>query len=580
MTLKELKNNILTSLYSLYEEGKSISVGLVDLCQLNKIVYDNINQVKQAGQSLKDLGMIKGYAMLNEFWCTQLTSQGIEFVEENLLSEDGRIVDSLKDTTKMMSMGDVEIDDSVSHGGFSSDFSSDFEHRKLNDNVNTDAASGGDNPQLYSISDIDYSIHDKDVASCFGVDLLADVFIKQVDKISSSSLESTPMIGILAPWGRGKSYFLDKVLCKLPRKRYCSVKFNAWKYQNTPALWAHLYATIYSTTNFFQKVMFWFDKYIWSKNFVLFVFVNVVISGALVILKPILYVNAETNIASYGFILQLLGGVISLLYTLFDNPVSAYRLIKKYFTNTDYSENLGIQNLIEKDLSRLLYWLSSRNKKVILCVDDIDRCSESKMLEVVDSLRTILENEKIAENLLIICCADVNKLKKAYKSKYSIYDQEGDSEELIREQLDKLFVFSLGLAPLNESQLMEYLEKLQAEEKIEREVESPSIIVDTSRQKGEVAPISGEDDLKVLEKADIIDILQKEIHKCNKILLTPRRLRITYYRMLFAVNLTSAQDTNLSRNILSAIADRSLSGKTEISEETALGDLIDMVVPY
>ena len=50
---------------------------------------------------------------------------------------------------------------------------------------------------------------DKNVDACFNVDSLADCFLEQIDDVCDGQLSNIPMIGIFAPWGRGKSYFLQ-----------------------------------------------------------------------------------------------------------------------------------------------------------------------------------------------------------------------------------------------------------------------------------------------------------------------------------------------------------------------------------
>ena len=60
---------------------------------------------------------------------------------------------------------------------------------------------------------------------------------------------------------------------------------------------------------------------------------------------------------------------------------------------------LGIQNDLEQDLVSLINYIVCSNKlkekQIILYVDDIDRCESSKMLEIVNSLRLILEHPDI-----------------------------------------------------------------------------------------------------------------------------------------------------------------------------------------
>lgn len=93
----------------------------------------------------------------------------------------------------------------------------------------------------------DYMIVDQSVSPCFDVESIADVFSSHIMNLKD---ESGQMIGVFGHWGRGKTYFVDKVLKKIrevPNKEYKTVLFRPWKYQDTPATWAYLYETMYET---------------------------------------------------------------------------------------------------------------------------------------------------------------------------------------------------------------------------------------------------------------------------------------------------------------------------------------------
>ena len=141
---------------------------------------------------------------------------------------------------------------------------------------------------------------------------------------------------------------------------------------------------------------------------------------------------------------------------------------------------LGIQNDLEQDLVSLINYIVCNNKldkkQIILYVDDIDRCESSKMLEIVNSLRLILEHPDIQKRMIVICSVDANKLKNAYCANKNHNDSV--TEKLLKDanrHLDKLFVFSIGLAPLDKFQQIEFLDKLVVtdEEVVENTSEVP-----------------------------------------------------------------------------------------------------------
>ncbi len=458
MTIKELKANLLVSLYNRYKENRTSAIQLTELCEESGIIYDSLSQLSSAAQSLKDSGYINAtFFEGGDGIIMMLTANGIEYVEENLLSQEDLVIDGLQDTSKLVQNEILKIDDNA-------------ESTEDSTTENLTIAN------IFKPQENVKIIKDLDVEPCFSIGNIADFFIMQLDKIVESKSENIPMIGVFAPWGRGKSYFLNFVFQQLEKrnlkwvdklklwnksdaKRYKIIKFNAWKYQDTPAIWAYLYETIYQHTSWWQKCGIYAKKNIFSYKgltFILLILFSWVIGYFLKTHTSIL--NRVSDLKAIGGIGTVVTIVLSLIVTLRDNPISALKIIQKYTKRKSYNECLGIQNAIESDLEELLGVLKCGKDKVLLCVDDIDRCSIGKMVNIVDSLRTVLENEKIRERLIVICSIDIDKLMVGYKAVYRDYDTDLNTH--IREQIDKVFIFGLGLAKLGTSQLKEYLQKM------------------------------------------------------------------------------------------------------------------------
>lgn len=255
MTIKELKNDILYALYRRFKDNKVGAIQLTELCKESGLIYDSMSQLSSAAHSLKDSGLIKvTFFTDGDGIIMGLTADGIEYVEENLLTQEDLIVDGLNDTSKMVENGNLNVEDS--------------EDISLSEKV----PSPFDIPiKVYAPKENIKTIKDIDVEPCFSVNEIADSFICQLDKISESQSENIPMIGVFAPWGRGKSYFLNIVFEQLKNRnkwslkslfkrksseqKYNIIKFNAWKYQDTPAIWAYLYETIYKAASRTQKCL-------------------------------------------------------------------------------------------------------------------------------------------------------------------------------------------------------------------------------------------------------------------------------------------------------------------------------------
>jgi len=396
------------------------------------------------------------------------------------------------------------------------------------------------------------------------------------------------MIGIFAPWGRGKSYFF-KIIKEIINKRnqlknlstihYDVVEFNAWKYQETPAIWAYLFETIFKYKGWLFR-LFFSIKHNWS---------TICRDIALLILLfslLFLVVNNEYRVIVGVMSSGIIGLIINFLLK-YSNP--AISLIRRYTKGISYYNEMGVQAEIEKELASLLkswiYKNKTQYKKVILYVDDIDRCSETKMIAILDSLRTVLENEDIRKRLIVICSVEVEKLKLGIEYKYkALFDNQPNNnsklKKISREQLDKIFITGISLSPLTINQQLEFLNKIAL---IESSSESEVILEKDSG----INKISLKDqdktkkDVKFFSNKEIVDLISKFITG-KKTKLTPRKIRIIFYRILLANNIISfiSERKKISENITEAIFDLSCGKKIRPQLTEEQNCIVKMVVPY
>lgn len=579
MTIKELKNNLLKSLYSRYKDNKTGAIQLTELCKKNNLIYDSLSQLSSAAKSLKDSGYINAtFFVGGDALIMTLTAAGIEYVEENLLSQEDLVIDGLNDTSKEFANNPPAID------------------------IDIDSKSETDNGQesyigftkVFTPEERNKSIKDSEVEPCFSINDVASCFINQLDKIADSKSENIPMIGVFAPWGRGKSYFLNLIFQQLESrkkkwyhsffgrnttKNYKIIKFNAWKYQDTPAIWAYLYETIYHQTSWWQKCWLYIKKNVLSYKFLL---LALLISFSWLIgyllNKYTSILDAVSNLKAIGGIGTIVTVVFSFVLTLKDNPISALKIIQKYTRRKSYNDCLGIQNAIESDLEDLLGVLQFKKDRVLLCVDDIDRCSTEKMVNIVDSLRTVLENDIIRDRLIVICSIDIEKLMHGYRSMYKDFISE--SEEVIREQIDKVFIFSLGLAKLGPIQLDEYLRKLLEINDSDSSTMAKETLFDTDRQEDALYIANSDETPIKLSDIEMYRAINEFVQKNKSSNITPRKLRIMYYQLLFANNLASKRGVTLTEKLIDNLLEKSLTGIEQNIHSQALGDIIEMAVPY
>ncbi len=561
MTEKELRNKILLAIY---KHRDSLGVLFSTFCKDQGFKFESDAQLARVLKFLHDKGYVK--AMLYEGGVgivMSITSSGVDSAEELITSSDTtepkiKAPDREKTQNILLQKPKHDID--------------------VNQNIF----------QEYNTGENYQKIQDENVAPCFDIDKLAESFVRQIDTASDSHSNNVCMIGIFAPWGRGKSYFFKKIkkiinernqLKNLSTIHYDVVEFNAWKYQETPAIWAYLFETIFKYKGWLFR-LFFSIKHNWS---------TICRDIALLILLfslLFLVVNNEYRVIVGVMSSGIIGLIINFLIK-YSNP--AISLIRRYTKGISYYNEMGVQAEIEKELASLLkswiYKNKTQYKKVILYVDDIDRCSETKMIAILDSLRTVLENEDIRKRLIVICSVEVEKLKLGIEYKYkALFDNQPNNnsklKKISREQLDKIFITGISLSPLTINQQLEFLNKIAL---IESSSESEVIL----EQDSGINKISLKDqdktkkDVKFFSNKEIVDLISKFITG-KKSKLTPRKIRIIFYRILLANNIISfiSERKKISENITEAIFDLSCGKKIRPQLTEEQNCIVKMVVPY
>lgn len=568
MTIRELKENILLALYERYKDGKNGSIEFDKLCSEHSIIYNSKQQLSDAMRSLKEQDYINAtFFISGEGLIHRITPDGLQFVEDNILTKE---VPKGPDAPKVPGKTP--------------------------------------NPVAYSPKEQYKDIIDSSIDPCFGINALAECYVKQLDEIAEHTNDNFCMLGIFGPWGRGKTYFFQKIkelIIERTNKKaedktsndikngkeqinYKIIEFNAWKYQDTPAIWAYLYETIYEDgLRWFEKGWFYI-KYFFKQHWQQFIAVAVIYVFTWFFYSQIAKIPNISDTARNIMIdlkipLIWFSGASGICYAFIKNPISIRKTIEKHFKRKSYKEMLGVQNYIEEDLEFLVKNIVRKpdKKQIILYVDDIDRCETEKMLSVVNSLRLILENKEIQKRMIVICSVDAKKLIDAYcTQKFGGGASSDEQKKEAMQHLDKLFIFSVGLAPIDQYQQIEYLEKLYGKESVSS---TPTISVPYSINREKKSPIAVEDDnsLKELTDEELGKFLSRYLLENNTEDLTPRKIRIIYYRLLFANNIMAHGQGQIKTDILDEIIKMSISGgHSGLDIETAGSDVVSMVVPY
>lgn len=328
--------------------------------------------------------------------------------------------------------------------------------------------------------------------------------------------------GLFGHWGRGKTYLMDIVKKKLKDDNYETIFFSAWKYRTTPEAWAHLYETFVKhfegTKNCFTSVPCLvrtgiIRKGLWGITTCIFIFLACVLS-----LKE----RLDIVLSLYG-IIGVAG--IFLCLRMYFGFYRISSILKRYITFSRHGDKLGLQELIGKDIKSLIIgwvplninkfktkssvlrwfiflltiiawsaiWMITKNsvyrfsyaivtlffaivfllafyielgekkvKQLLLVVDDLDRCEPGQMLEIIESLKLLLEDEIIHERIQVVMLVDEEMLHHAIEEKFKAFIKNKNKtvkKEIVNEHIEKLFACYLRLPELSFDEVSEVTRK-------------------------------------------------------------------------------------------------------------------------
>lgn len=268
-------------------------------------------------------------------------------------------------------------------------------------------------------------------------------------------------IGLFGKWGVGKTTILDMFKAEIEDERIKKIDFKVWKYAN--------------------------DRVPLKRKFILEVVDSLGNESEIDHIKELLYkqterrednlpniTNAEGKIepklagkafknfifsswlyvtvcAIIGFILWIFNGnPLSIVCSIMMGTcIYLVNSIKKFSTNVTIVNNrapLESSEEFESEFNDIINKYENDFDKIIIFIDDLDRCNKKTVIEVMEVMKTFMNIDKC---IYIVACDDYI-IRKALKEA-NIHEDS---------YLEKIFQINLSLPPYRNERIKEYAEKL------------------------------------------------------------------------------------------------------------------------
>jgi Cdc6-like AAA superfamily ATPase len=310
-----------------------------------------------------------------------------------------------------------------------------------------------------------------------------DYVIAFADLIESRDTEPPITIGIYGAWGTGKSFLLEHIEEELrerekvaagdpvtDRPRVHVVRFNAWEYSSSEAIWPSLVRKIVICASdeirwpfpgrFLRKLwrnLLW--ELLQERGKVLGALVASALMLALVLWQFDFAAGAlAASAAALG-----VAGLLKVVADTISSPLS--RWMTAVLTNGEYGEPIAHMNRIQSDLEQLSDRLAAEDRpgRFVVMIDDLDRCEPDKLVEVLQAINLLLNFKSF-----IVCLGiDARVVTRAIESHYGGFlEQTGASGY---EYLDKIVQIPFRIPRPNSREIETFVSRQLRQEAVNDE---------------------------------------------------------------------------------------------------------------
>lgn len=321
----------------------------------------------------------------------------------------------------------------------------------------------------------------------FGADRLKyDDYAKAFAQVLTSDETSTPLtIGIYGSWGMGKSFLMRRIRELItdrlkdpsfkPKYDFLAIEFNAWVYSGSENLWAGLITHLYNEVEKYlgQRRIFWqrlikqLRKQIGERwQLAVTIFLATLPLAFLLNYSDILsQLETIRALIITGVSLTIIGPLYAVLRELVATLIfTRADQLAAFASRKNFRDKIGFMADIKSEIGEIHELLEGgktkgRPVRVMITIDDLDRCPPEKAVEVLEAIMLLLA-DKDGSPFIVLLGIDARIIVKAVEAKYGrVLTEAGISGY---EYLDKIVQIPFRIPRANATARQNFVKKLLA----------------------------------------------------------------------------------------------------------------------
>lgn len=280
----------------------------------------------------------------------------------------------------------------------------------------------------------------------------------------------TPIVfGVYGRWGTGKTTLMHMLEQTLKSDGIVTVWFNAWQYSKENELWAAFLQVVLGKVQAelkpLQKSVFRFRlltrRINWQDvpSYIIQYLIRI-----LIVVIPVIVLDPVTQQIQpeARSLVQTGGSVVTAILAIWIVFKPLFELIQKNISPdfsalqqaSNYKQHIAFLDEFREHFSDIVASLPQRgDKKLVIFIDDLDRCSAEQTLQVLNAVKLFLD----VQGCVFILGLDIEIVQRAIEVKFK------DDPTAQREYLNKIVQLPFHMPPISQNGMVNFIEQMGLE---------------------------------------------------------------------------------------------------------------------